>query len=368
MILYYFFLLTLSLLSYCSEKKEDDISQMNRMIEDEKYDTVNLRIKDKLSTKKNDEELISSKSTREKHLLELSNDRNRIVYTQDKTIYFRDLANPLTKQLSFSQYPINLSISSDAEHALVSIPLPNGVGCKLLAVSLLESREAYASKSILSCSHHGGITSDGTSFYYFIDDSLYFESTLDNKGSKLIRDKKFFQPVASGIKNNQVIHTIGKTFLIFNGNGGIYRLYWLDPKKQEEEIILEDAATPKIYYGNGKNAYIVTGTIGDLYCQELKLSAYGKPILGNKIPINYERVNPWPTTNQDEFISGYEGEVFRWKEDKKIKIYPLFTTSFWIVARDHIIYVDKKNDLILSNMEYSDGDYKLLELFNQTKK
>lgn len=365
---YLIFLITFLIFNSCSEKKEDDSVLIFRMLEDEKYDTANQRIKEKFSTKKNDDELLSPRNSKERHLVEISNDRNRVVYTQDKTIFFRDLANPLTKQFSFAQVPVNLSISSDAEHALVSIPIPNGIGCRLLAVSLLESKEAYSSKSIIPCYHHGGITSDGATFYYFIDDSLYVESIFENKSTKLIRDKKFFDPVAAGIKNKFFIYPIGKTFLIFMGDGGVYHLFWLDPKKQEEEKIIEDAATPKIYYGNGKNTYIITGTVGDLYCQELKLSAYGKPIPGNKISINHEKTNPWPTSVQDEFISSFDGEVFRWREDKKLKTYPLFVGNFWVVARDQLIFIDRNNDLVLTSLEFTDTDYKLLEIYHQTKK
>lgn len=338
------------------------------MLDDEKYETANQRIKEKFSTKKVEDELLSSKSTKERHLVEISNDRNRVVYTQDKTIFFKDLANPLTKQISFSQIPFNLSISSDAEHALVSIPIPNGIGCRLFAVSLLESKEAYSSKSIIPCYHHGGITSDGNTIYYFIDDSLYLESTIENKSAKLIRDKKFFSPVANGIKSKFYIYPIGKTFLIFMGDGGVYHLFWLDPKKQEEEKLMDNVATPKIFYGNGKNTYIVTGSVGELFSQELKLSAYGKPIPGNKIQINHERTNPWPTSIPEEFISSFEGEVFRWKEDKKIKTYPLFVNNFWVVARDQIIFIDRNNDLVLTSLEFAETDYKLLEIYHQTKK
>ena len=351
-----------------SEKEEDSSTQIKRLLDDEKYDTAHLKIKDKLSSKKKDEDILTEKSTKELHLLELSNDRNRIVYTDDKAVYFRDLANPLVKVLTFAQLPVNLSISSDAEHAIISIALPNGVGCRLLAITLLESREAFVAKSLVPCNQHAGITSDGSFIYYFMDDSLYMESVTEDKSPKLVIDKKKFQPVASGIKNKYYLYPIGKTFLIFAGNAGLYHLYWLDPKKNEEERIADDIATPKIYYGNGKSAYIITGAIGNLFIQELKLSAYGRPVIADKISTNNEKINPWPTSIQDEFISSFEGEVFRWKDEKKIKIYPIISNSIWLAARDQIIYLDNNNNLLITPLEFSEEDYKLLELYQQTKR
>jgi hypothetical protein len=355
-------------LNSCKDNKEDDTTNINRLLEDEKYETANTKIKEKLSTKQKEDEILSDKQTKEHHILELSNDRNRVVFTEEKSVIFRDLANPLVKQVTFGQLPVNLSISSDAEHALVSISLPNSAGCRIYAVSLLESKESYVSNSIIPCNHHGAITSDGTTIYYYIDDSLYMESTKEPKQPKLIIDKKNFPPPITNIKNRYYIYPIGKTFLIFAGNAGMYQVYWLDPKKNEEEKLLENVTLPKIFYGTGKNAYIVTGVIGELAIQELRFSAFGRPILAVKMQVDIEKTSPWPTMQANEFISGYEGEIFRWKEGDIIKTYPLLADRFWVAARDHIIYEDRNNELVISNLEFSEGDYKLLDQYRQTKK
>jgi hypothetical protein len=354
--------------NFCNEKKDDEIELINGLIEDEKFETANTKIKEKLSTKKKEDEVLSDKKTKEHHILELSNDRNRVVFTEEKSVIFRDLANPLVKQVTFGQLPVNLSISSDAEHALVLVSLPNSAGCRMFAVSLLESKESYISNSIIPCNHHGAITSDGATIYYFIDDSLYMESTNEQKQPKLIIDKKKFPPPLPNIKNRYYLYPIGKTFLIFAGNAGMYQVYWLDPKKNEEEKLLEHVALPKIFYGMGKNAYIVTGVIGDLSIQELRLSAFGRPILAGKTSVDIDKTTPWPSMQADEFISGHEGEIFRWKEGKTLKTYPLLAERFWVAARDHIIYEDKNNELVISNLEFSETDYRLLNQYRQTKK
>jgi hypothetical protein len=364
----YFCLFLLLLATSCKDQKEDEVAVIDKLLETEKFELAHTKLKNKLSTKRLEDEILSLRSTKESHILELSNDRNRIVYTEEKTIIFRDLANPLMKQLSFSQLPINISISSDAEHALVSLALSNGAGCRIVAVTLLEAREAYTSDSLIPCNHHGGITTDGTAIYYFIDDSLYMESLSEYKQNKLIRDKKHFPSPISSIKNKYYIYPIGKTFLIFVGNAGIYHLYWLDPKKNEEEKLADNIATPKLYYGNGKNAYIITGAIGELNIQELKLSAYGKPILAGLIPINHEKINPWPTSVSNEFISSYEGELFRWNSEGKIKHLPIFAQKFWIAARDQIIYEDLNNELVIGSLEFTEIETRLFEMYRQTKK
>ena len=352
----------------CKDNKEDEVVVIDKLIETEKFELAHTKIKNKLSTKRSEDEILSLKSTKDSHILELSNDRNRIVYTENKTVIFRDLANPLVKLKSFSLLPVNISISSDAEHALISLALSNGAGCKIIAVSLLEAREDYSSNSLIPCNHHGGITTDGNIFYYFVDDSLYMETLSEIRQSKLIRDKKNFPSPITNIKNKYYIYPIGKTFLIFAGNAGIYHLYWFDPKKNEEEKIAENIATPKLYYGNGKNAYIITGMVGELNIQELKLSAYGKPTLAGIISINHEKTNPWPTSLQTEFISSFDGEVFRWNLEGKVKYFPLFAEKFWIAARDQIIYEDINKELVIGSLEFTETEQRLLELYRQTKK
>ncbi|MCB1141337.1 MAG: hypothetical protein H7A24_14425 [Leptospiraceae bacterium] len=357
------FLIFLVFFSSCSEETEEGLESIDRLIEDEKYDIAKDRLKEKLSSRRKQDEVISRKRPVEPRFLELSNDRNRIVWTEEKTIIFRDLANPLVKTVVFSQVPSNLSISSDAEHAVVSFPLPSGAGCRLVAVSLVEAKESYMSNSYVSCSHHGAINYDGNMIYYFIDDSLYSEKTSEPKTAKLILDKKNFPPPAESIKNRYRIFPIGKTFVIFSGNGGSYKLYWLDPKKNTIELLSEEIATPKIYYGTGKNGYLIVGKIGDLYIQEMKFSAFGKPLLSRKISIGPEETISWPISVPDEFISTDKGTLFLWTVGKKRKRYPILASRFWVAARDQIIYEDKLNDLVLVNLDFSETDWRTLELY-----
>ncbi|MCB1180085.1 MAG: hypothetical protein KDK36_21080, partial [Leptospiraceae bacterium] len=170
----------------CKKEEVDPFADIEQLVEDEKYEIASEKIKLKLSTAKKTETKISGKSIKGDRVLEMSNDRNRIVWLEDRSIIFRDLANPLIKSMVFPQSPENLSISAEGEYALLSFPLPNSAGCKMMAVALIEVKESYVSGTYVPCSHHGGISSDGTIIYYFIEDNLYQETVGDPKSTKLI--------------------------------------------------------------------------------------------------------------------------------------------------------------------------------------
>jgi hypothetical protein len=346
----------------CYKEKEEGLDSINKLIEDEKFDIAKDQLKIRLSSKRPGDEIVSKRQTIEKRILEFSNDRNRVVWTEDKTVIFRDLANPLVKTMVFSQSPANLSLSSDAEHAIISFPLPNSAGCRMVAVSLVESKESYISNSYISCDHHGAISSDANGIYYFLDDNLYYEKLDETKTNKLILDKKFFLPPAESIKNRYKIYPIGKTFLIFAGNAGVYRLFWLDPKTNEIDQLSEEIATPSLIYGTGKNAFIVVGKIGKLSLQEVKYSAFGKPLLSRLISIGHEETVSWPMASNEEFLSLQNGFIVQWGPGKK-KNLPILTNRFWLAARDQIIYEDLDNNLLLIDMVFSEADWNSLELY-----
>lgn len=107
----------------------------------------------------------------------MSEDRNRIVWTEDEKIIFRDIPNPLVKSITLKEAPFDFRISNNAEFTLVSFRLKNTKGCRMKALSMLNDDMDYNSGAHIACRNSGGITKDGSYIYYFIDESLYKEKT-----------------------------------------------------------------------------------------------------------------------------------------------------------------------------------------------
>ncbi len=351
----------------CDKQIEDPLADIEKLIEDEKYEIATEKAKSRLSSKRENDLIILDKPSNQKKIVELSNDRNRIVIAHDKNLIFRDLANPFVKNLILPQTIIGLSVSTEAEHALVLFSLPNSAGCRMVLVSLIENKNSYVSNSYVPCSSRGSTSSDGHIIYYFIEDNLYMEHTSEPKTSKMILDKKNFEYPHVNIKKKYYIYPIGKTFLILVGNAGSYIMFWFDPKQNTVEKLLENVASPKIFYGNGKNLFFVSGTIGKLHWKELKFPYYGKPSLQSDIPIELSETYSWATSNPNEFIGGFKGQLFIWNTNKEKKYIPILTNAFWVVARDQILFEDNSGKLILTNTSFSEEDWKALDVYRIAK-
>ena len=362
--MYKIFLL-IFILFFC--KKEDKISEIEETLENQKFNTAEKKIETIIESKRNTDEVLSIRKNVKNRILEVSNDRNKVVWLDDKQITYKDLANPLTKSLTFPDLPENFSISSEGEYSVVLFPLANGSGCKMVLVSLVEPKPSYFSDTYISCKNKSAVSHDGTHIYYFINDSLWSESILEPKKPKEVIKKEKFEVVYPNLKNRGLIYPIGKTFVIFFGNAGSYHLYWFNPQTNTIEKIGVDLASPKLYYANGKSAYIIGGVIGNMLLRELKYTAFGKPVLGLGFAINNNDLNPFPTSKENEFISGKSGMIYKWGPGISKKNFPIIAEKFWVVARDNIIYENKKKELILTSSEFTEEDWKLIELYNKSK-
>lgn len=362
-----FVYLTLFLFIYCEDKNEAIVKDIDTLIEDEKFSLAHEKIRTKLEAKRASDEILSNKRPQNPRILEVSNDRNRVVWTEDKQITFRDLANPLIKSLTFPDVPEMISVSSEAEYSLVLFKLPNGVGCRMVNVSLIEPKPSYLSDTYVSCKNRSAVSSDGSSIYYFINENLYEETLKDPKKPKLLVSKERFESIYPNVKNRTHIYSIAKTFLIFFGNAGVYNLYWFNPKDSSITKLASDIMAPKLFYGNGKNAFVLSGVVGSLVLKEIKYTSYGEPNISKGIPISYNEINPFPTTKVNEFISGKSGSIYKWGTTIKKRVYPIIAEKFWVVARDYIIYENYKKELILTSTEFSPEDWKLLDLYKQVK-
>jgi hypothetical protein len=358
-----FFLIVIFL--FC--KNENRVSELDELIEKEKFNTAEDKIQTILETKKKSDEVLSSKKPVKNRILEVSNDRNRIVWLEDKQINFRDFANPMSKNLTFPDLPESLSISTEAEYALTSFPLPSGSGCKMVNVSLIEPKPSYFSDTYINCKNRPAVSYDGSTIYYFINDNLYEESIFDPKKPKLLVSKEKFEVVYPNLKNKALIFPIAKSFIIFFGNAGAYILYWFNPMNNSIEKLGTEISSPKLYYANGKSAYLLGGVVGSVYLRELKFTSHGKPTLSAGFLISSNDLNPFPTSQANQFISGKSGSIYKWGPGITKKTLPILAEKFWVVARDFIVYENKKKELILTSTEFTEEDWKILELYNKTK-
>lgn len=346
-------------------RKQSEVEKIDVLLSSEKFSKAEETARSRLSTRHSNDEYLSKEPAKDRSV-QFSNDRNRVVWTEGKQLQFRDLANPLSKTIGLNETAENLSVSSDAEHALISVSAANGTACRLLAVSILEKKKSYLSESFVHCKNQFGISKDGTRIYYIMDSSLYTEETSDTKNHKVLLDKKHFPETVHSVRNRYYFRPVGHNFLIFSGDAGAYNVYWLDVRKNALERIT-DAASPLFYYGSGKNAYFIRGHIGSLSAQEISFSAYGRPVLSDSFAVNVRETVLWPVSENNEFVSLVDGKAVLWAPGGKKKELPLLAKHIYLSARDNIIYETSEGYLMKTSMDFSEEDWKALELYKKTK-
>ncbi|MCX7999533.1 MAG: hypothetical protein N3A69_11385, partial [Leptospiraceae bacterium] len=220
------FILSFFFLILCTKEVDDPLADIDSLIEKEKYEHAKEKLKVRLSTKRKDDILLSEGKPHLKRAFSISNDRNRVAWIQENTIYFHDFANPFSKTFTFPQTPVALNLSTEGDYAIISFLLPHGGGCRMALISFLETRPSYVSSSYVSCSNLNSSSIDGNFIYYFMDDNLYMESTTEIKFQRLILDKTHFPYPYPNITKRFFIYPIGKTFLILYGNAGYYNAVW----------------------------------------------------------------------------------------------------------------------------------------------
>ncbi|MCB1192715.1 MAG: hypothetical protein H7A23_06810 [Leptospiraceae bacterium] len=349
-----------------SQAKNDDI---DNLIESEKFEIAKEKIQKRFETPRKTDEILSFNSPLQKRQLELSNDRNRIVWTEDKKVIFRDLANPTVKVREFPDYFDAISPSSNAEHIIVMFRGASSNGCKLIIVSPLAEKSEYISNASVDCKNRPSISSDGKFLYYFIDNNLYKESVTKNSDIKLIIKNEKFQSPYKKIENKAIIYPIRDTFFIFYGNAGSYNMYWFNPKKKLMTLFAKNILIPKVFFGGIDKAHVIGGTIGKFLLREIKINPKGKFLISDGFKINKRKLYSWQSLKVHEFISsGEKGIIVKWGVDLPVRALPLICERFWGVARDQILYESKTGELALSDGMYGDEDWKLLNIYKQLVK
>ncbi|WCL49422.1 hypothetical protein [Leptospira sp. GIMC2001] len=352
----------------CRSKHETFLEEVNDFVNLQKYDKALQIIQDKLESKRDSDEVISiTKPRRERHL-RMSQDRNRIVWSEDSKLIFRDIPNPLVKTQKLPEAPYEFRIASNAEYSLVSFRLKNTKGCRMLAISMLDEEMLYESGAHIACRNSGGIAPDGKTIYYFIDENLYKEKTSNPKKPIKIIDSAKIIPPYPKLRNKFSLIPINQHFLLVTGVAGSYNVYFFNTKSETLELLTKEIVSPKAFYAHGKSVFMIGGKIGNWLLREVDYTNPGKPKINTGFSITLREVEPWKLTTKNDFLSFYNNTIFSWGPMLPRKEFPLLCERAWGVGRDHIIYENKIGELVLANMAYSEEDWKVLELYKQVKK
>jgi hypothetical protein len=367
----FLFLLLLSLLLQCRTEHESLVSEIEELISREKYEKALTLIRERLSTTRSSAELLSKSKPNQPRLLQLSEDRTRVVWTENKTIFFHDLINDNTANIELKIRPESFQISTNAEYAILQYPLKQKGGCAIFAYSLLNITVEYESGVHIPCKTGMGITNKGDKIFYFFENDLYEEKTSHPKLPKKTISSDQFLPPFPKLKTNLQLANIGEDWLIWSGAGGAYNLYFLQTRTMRVSLLSKDIVLPRILYHNGNIGYVVGGKVGDLYLREVDYSPNKYPSISRGIPISTREAISWKLSGKDEFVSGNQNEPLqpmKWKVLGKKEHLPFFLERFWGVAGDRIIYENKTGELLIDNLIFTHEDYTMWDYYKKVKK
>ncbi|EMG09496.1 hypothetical protein LEP1GSC151_4422 [Leptospira interrogans serovar Grippotyphosa str. LT2186] len=180
----------ISFFNFCKSSHETFIEEIQELVEQEKYEKASEKLKEKLQFPKDRDELLSAEAPESTRIIEFSNDRLKLVWTEDQKIFFQDLAAGENNSRSLDQIPSNLSLSQNANYALVEYTMQASGGCRYVAISLKDSSLSYEAGAQVSCKSRGSILPDGSKIYYFVDDNLYEEKTVEPRKPVLVLQRK----------------------------------------------------------------------------------------------------------------------------------------------------------------------------------
>ncbi|WP_420843368.1 hypothetical protein [Leptospira alstonii] len=351
----------------CKSSHETFIEEIQELVEQEKYEKASEKLKEKLQSPKDRDELLSTDAPDSTRIIEFSNDRLKLVWTEDQKIFFQDLATGDNNSRSLDQLPSNLSLSQNANYALVEYTMQASGGCRYVAISLKDSSLSYEAGAQVSCKSRGSILPNGSKIYYFVDDNLYEEKTVEPRKPVLVLNKEKIVSPFPNLKTRFLMYPSGNSFLIFSGNAGAYNLYWFHPSQKTAEKIDKDILSPILYYGNGENAYYVGGEIGKLHLRRINFSSKGKPAVTKLFTVSRKEINPWKLSKKNEFLSGYSGKVHLWGPAKKSQNLPILCERVLLTGDDRIVCETEPGQLFLSKLDFQPEDWSIWKLYEEVR-
>ncbi|TGM08927.1 hypothetical protein EHQ76_02975 [Leptospira barantonii] len=360
-------LFSISFFNLCKSSHETFIEEIQELVEQEKYEKASEKLKEKLQSPKDRDDVLSTEAPDSPRIIEFSNDRLKLVWTEDQKIFFQDLAAGENNSRSLDQIPSNLSLSQNANYALVEYTMQASGGCRYVAISLKDSSLSYEAGAQVSCKSRGSILPDGSKIYYFVDDNLYEEKTVEPRKPVLVLNKEKIVSPFPNLKTRFLMYPSGNSFLIFSGNAGAYNLYWFHPSQKTVEKIDKDILSPILYYGNGESAYYVGGEIGKLHLRRINFSSKGKPAITKLFTVSRKEITPWKLSKKNEFLSGYSGKVHLWGPAKKSQNLPILCERAFLSGDDRIVCETEPGHLLLSKLDFQPEDWSVWKLYEEVR-
>jgi len=355
-IITFFSLLTFS----CGTRHEELVEKVNDLMEKEKYETALETIQKEMKRKRSNDRELSDNSPENPRVIKSSRDKKRIVWIEDNELYSWDRENDEINHKSLKGVPQAISISADGKYAVLNMPLRNNHGCKIKAISVFDGSLDYESGAHISCRNAGGISNDGGVIYYFIDENIYREKTIEPKTpQKTISSSRLSAPYKK-LKNRLVMEPWGDAFLIFYGIGGAYNLFLFDPEKESVKMIAETIMATEVF-SNTQDSYLIGGSIGNMKLRQINAK---NTSVSSGVAIDDKGINPWPIST-GEFISGDADGIYLWKKGSDPKRCPVLYDRFWGID-DKIIY-ENSEGLFTSDPTFTEEEWELVNLMKQVK-
>ncbi|XDD42620.1 hypothetical protein AB3N58_15220 [Leptospira sp. WS60.C2] len=369
----FIFILLVSLLTFsqCQSKHESLVSEIEDLIAKEKYEKALVLLQDRLSSNRTNAEILSKNKPNQPRLFALSEDRTKIVWTENKTLYFKDLVNDNRNSIELKLRPDSIQLSANGNYVVIQYPLKQYGGCALFGYSTMDSSLEHESIVHIPCKTGMAISNSGDFLLYFFENQLFIEKTGKNsKPEKFLSDESFPSPYPK-LKIQYHISPIGNEYLVWSGVGGAYHLFFLNIESKRVSLLSKDIVLPKFYYNNGNSGYVVGGKIGDLYLKEVVYQQGKSPSINRGIPIVTREAYSWKLSGKDEFITTNQNDPnqpMKWKVSGKKEHFPFFLDRLWGVAGDKIVYESKRGELVLDELNFSEEDWKIYEYFKKVRK
>ncbi|TGL39132.1 hypothetical protein [Leptospira perdikensis] len=355
----------------CQSKHESLVSEIEDLIAKEKYEKALVLLQDRLSANRPTSEILSKNKPNQPRLFALSEDRTKIVWTENKTLYFKDLVNDSRNSIELKLRPDSIQVSANGNFVAVQYPLKQYGGCALFGYSTSDSALEHESIVHIPCKTGMAITNSGDLLVYFFENQLFVERTgKSSKPEKYIIGDLFPTPYPK-LKTHNHITSIGNEFLVWSGIGGSYNLFYMNLESKRVTLLSKDIILPRFYYNNGISGYVVGGKIGDLYLKEVVYHQGKTPSINRGIPIVTREAFSWRMSGKDEFIATNQNDPnqpMKWKVAGKKEHFPFFIERLWGVAGDRIVYESKRGELVLDDLNFSEEDWMIYDYFKKVRK
>ncbi|TGM02218.1 hypothetical protein [Leptospira jelokensis] len=368
---FFFIILTLFTLSHCQSKHESLVSEIEDLIAKEKFEKALVLLQDRLSSNRSSAEILSKNKPNQPRLFAVSEDRTKIVWTENKTLFFKDLVNDNRNSIELKLRPDSIQLSANGNYVAVQYPLKQYGGCALFGYSTTDSTLEHESIVHIPCKTGMAISNSGDLLLYFFENQLFLEKTGKSSKPERFLSSELFPSPYPKLKIQYHISSIGNEYLIWSGVGGAYHLFFLNVESKRVSLLSKDIVLPKFYYNSGNSGYVVGGKIGDLYLKEVIYLQGKSPSINRGIPIVTREAYSWKLTGKDEFITTNQNDPnqpMKWKVSGKKEHFPFFLERLWGVAGDKIVYESKRGELVLDDLNFSEEDWKIYEYFKKVRK